>query len=96
MVSTGPSTTISSLNGLGAVCKKVPTLDNDGKESIRSLAGLQCDADVAFVPKAHRGAPAFSGLATGSYSLPEGRFNTGQPLAGYQKTGPGRTPGLPV
>ncbi|KAL1483160.1 hypothetical protein MTO96_002227 [Rhipicephalus appendiculatus] len=63
MVSTGTSTTVSSRKGLGAVSKKVHlrkqntdpgefnkvrTLDNDGKKSIRSLTGLQRDAEVVF------------------------------------------------
>ncbi|KAL1417598.1 hypothetical protein MTO96_006152 [Rhipicephalus appendiculatus] len=51
MVSTGTSTTVSSRKGLGAVSKKIRTLDNDGKKSSRSLTGLQRDVEVIFVLK---------------------------------------------
>ncbi|XP_037287418.2 pre-mRNA splicing regulator USH1G [Rhipicephalus microplus] len=75
MVSTGTSTTVSSRKGLGAVSKKVHlrkqntdpgefnkvrTLDNDGKKSIRSLTGLQRDAEVVFVPKGTAEEPLLS------------------------------------
>lgn len=75
MVSTGTSTTVSSRKGLGAVSKKVHlrkqntdpgdfnkvrTLDNDGKKSVRSLTGLQRDAEVVFVPKGSAEEPLLS------------------------------------
>lgn len=76
MVSTGTSTTVSSRKGLGAVSKKVHLrkqttdpgefkvrgIEGDGKKSVRSLTGLQRDAEVVFVPKGCAEEPSRPGL----------------------------------
>ncbi|KAH6942530.1 hypothetical protein HPB50_006955 [Hyalomma asiaticum] len=98
MVSAGTSTTVSRRKDLGAVSKKVHlrkqntdpgefnkvrTLHNDGKKSIRSLTGLECDAEVVFVPRGSTKEPLLSPASRPwSTRHPVGRLASGEPDLG--------------